>query len=298
MRDTRTRSLLLNLAALFVVATALIIASGPILLAHGAEGTTTISFSANPATLVSGPDVILTTHTTSAGHPEKVDDGKIHIFIATDGSGKPVACTEVVEWVRIDAAVTGGGGGQTVTAGETTLSLDLENLSSLALDPVLNDVACGDTVCFRAQYVTGGGQHKVNTHYSDPANLMTACDSQGCTPGYWKNHTSSWAPAAYSPSQPVASVFSQASSYPAGSATMHQALYFGGGPGVDGAVEILLRAAVAAVLNASHPDVSYSLTPISVVTAVNAALASGSRDQMLNLAATLDFENNLGCPLN
>ncbi len=297
MRDTIT-SILTRLTAFAVIGSALIIASGQIVLAHGAEGTTTLSFSSNPATLVSGPDVTLTTHTSSQDHPEKVDDGKIHIFIATDGSGNPVACSEVVEWVRIDAAITGGGGGLALTGGETTLSVDLDSLSSLDLDPVLSNVDCGNSVCFRALYITGGGQHKVKTHSSDPATLMTTCNSQGCTPGYWKNHTSSWAPAGYSPSQSVVSVFAQASPYSAGSATLHQALYFGGGPGVDGAAEILLRAAVAALLNASHPDVSYPETPASVVAAVDTALASGDRDTMLHLAATLDSENNLGCPLN
>jgi hypothetical protein len=31
---------------------------------------------------------------------------------------------------------------------------------------------------------------------------------------------------------------------------------------------------------------------------VNAALASGDRERMLGLAAALDADNNLGCPLN
>ncbi|HET8797233.1 MAG TPA: hypothetical protein VFO89_06090, partial [Thermoanaerobaculia bacterium] len=76
------------------------------------------------------------------------------------------------------------------------------------------------------------------------------------------------------------------------------ALGFGGGPGVSGAAEILLRAGVAALLNAAHPSVAYPQTPSTVLTTVNAALASGNRDTMLALAAQLDADNNRGCPLN
>lgn len=124
-------------------------------------------------------------------------------------------------------------------------------------------------------------------------------EAQGCTPGYWKNHTDSWPPTGYSPSQSVASVFSQAAAYPEfGSSSLLEALKFHGGKGVEGAAAILLRAAVAALLNASHPGVDFPRTPASVISSVDAALASGDRDTMLSLAMSLDFDNNLGCPLN
>lgn len=122
---------------------------------------------------------------------------------------------------------------------------------------------------------------------------------EGCTPGYWKNHTDSWPPTGYSTGQTVQSVFSAATAYPdQGSATLLAALNFGGGPGVTGGAEILLRAAVAALLNASHPGVDYPMATASVISKVNTALASGSRDAMLTLANTLDAQNNQGCPLN
>jgi hypothetical protein len=93
----------------------------------------------------------------------------------------------------------------------------------------------------------------------------------------------------------VASVFTGAGSL--GSSTLMQALAFRGGPMIDGAKQILLRQAVAAVLNAAHPDVDYPLTTAQVISAVNAALASGSRATILALAGSLDMMNNLGCPL-
>lgn len=123
---------------------------------------------------------------------------------------------------------------------------------------------------------------------------------EGCTPGYWKANAklsgSEWAAAGYSPSQLVATVFSAGAPY--NSATLLEALEYGGGAGVDGATRNLLRAAVAAVLNAANSGVAYPRSVASVVADVNAAIASGNRAEILALAAALDADNNLGCPLN
>ncbi|HEX2641512.1 MAG TPA: hypothetical protein VHU81_00865 [Thermoanaerobaculia bacterium] len=122
---------------------------------------------------------------------------------------------------------------------------------------------------------------------------------EGCTPGYWKNHTDSWTAAGLSPSQTTVSVFSGASAFPSlGSATLLQSLQGGGGPGTLGAAKILLRAATAALLNAAHPGVDYTRTAADIVADVNAALTSNNRDTMLDLASELDADNNLGCPLS
>jgi hypothetical protein len=80
--------------------------------------------------------------------------------------------------------------------------------------------------------------------------------------------------------------------------TLRQALSFQGGSSNTAAARILLRAAVAALLNSAHPDVDYPRTTAEVIADVNAALASNSRSTMLALAAELDADNNLGCPLN
>jgi hypothetical protein len=123
--------------------------------------------------------------------------------------------------------------------------------------------------------------------------------TNGCSPGYWKNHTGSWAAAGYSPGQTTVSVFSGASAFPSlASKTLLQSIQGGGGPGTLGGATVLLRAAVAALLNASDPAVGYPLTKAQVISQVNAALASNNRDTMLSLASTLDGDNNLGCPLN
>jgi hypothetical protein len=124
-------------------------------------------------------------------------------------------------------------------------------------------------------------------------------EDAGCTPGYWKNHTDSWAGTGYSPGQTTGSVFSGASAFPTlASQSLLQSLQGGGGPGTLGGASILLRAAVAALLNAAHSGVEYPRTTAEILADVNAALTSNSRSTMLALAAELDSDNNLGCPLN
>lgn len=122
--------------------------------------------------------------------------------------------------------------------------------------------------------------------------------NEGCTPGYWKNHTSNWEE--YAPSTQVGSAFKLSATGPYATATLEQALAFRGGSGVDGAQRILLRAATAAVLNAAHEDLGYPyrrFTQYKIVATVRAALLSGDRQRMLELAEELDAANNLGCPL-
>jgi hypothetical protein len=129
---------------------------------------------------------------------------------------------------------------------------------------------------------TGGGYEEVT-------------GGEGCTPGYWKNHTDSWT--VYSPSQSLSSVFA-ATPAVYSSTTLLQGLSFNGGNGADGASRILLRAAVAAILNAANEDVDYQYTSAQITSRVNAALASGDRATILALATDLDRANNGGCTLN
>lgn len=123
---------------------------------------------------------------------------------------------------------------------------------------------------------------------------------EGCTPGYWKNHLDSWPPTGYSPNQTLESVFDVPDSLGYDSVSLHNALKFGGGNGVQGGARILLRAAVASLLNAAHGGVDFEMSTADVIADVNAALDSGSRATMIALAGELDDANNAdeGCPLN
>jgi hypothetical protein len=132
----------------------------------------------------------------------------------------------------------------------------------------------------------------------------TNIGEEGCTPGYWKNHTENWFEDIGDPI-PTTKTLQGAgyvtSSVP-GSDTLLAALSYPGGPGASGAERILLRVAAAAWLNAAHEGVGYpyrrNTDPFNIVQSVNAAIASGNRATMITLAGVLDAANNLGCPLN
>ncbi|MFC1969666.1 collagen binding domain-containing protein, partial [Chloroflexota bacterium] len=142
------------------------------------------------------------------------------------------------------------------------------------------------------------GTEFINTAVCKGEIEIKKFEGRGCTPGYWKNHLEDWPPTGYEPDQIVSSVFTVPTCVDelAGD-TLLEALEYPGGDGTVGAARILLRAAVAAVLNAAYPDVNYPRTVGEVINAVNNALASCDRDTMLSLAADLDRDNNLGCPL-
>lgn len=118
---------------------------------------------------------------------------------------------------------------------------------------------------------------------------------EGLTPGYWKNHEESWN--CYSPSDRVDSVFDNASRFPdLADDTLLKALGGGGGPGDKGMAKILLRAAVAAILNECHEEIDYPLTAGEIIDQVNDAL-SMDRQAMEDLKDILDDYNNLGAEL-
>ncbi|MCB0093377.1 MAG: hypothetical protein KDE54_36055, partial [Caldilineaceae bacterium] len=135
------------------------------------------------------------------------------------------------------------------------------------------------------------------TNTPGPIPTNTPSPYEGCTPGYWKQrqHLGSWTATGYAPSQKLETVFSNTDNL--GTKSLLQALSFKGGSSLNSAKEILLRAAVAALLSAAHPDVDYALSAGEVIAQVNTALASNDRGTILALAEQLDAYNNAGCPL-
>ena len=131
--------------------------------------------------------------------------------------------------------------------------------------------------------------------------------NQGCTPGFWKNpkHFALWT--GYTPTQLVSSVYNVPASFPDGSqgstlagSTLAAALAFQGGNDLNGAAQILLRASVAGLLNSTSSGVAYPYTTAQIISSTNAALNSGDRNTMINLATQIDNANNGlgGCPLS
>jgi len=122
--------------------------------------------------------------------------------------------------------------------------------------------------------------------------VPTPGGGEGCTPGYWKNHTGlksqtdQWPPTGYAQGDSYDGTFGVTSSF---GGTLLEALNRGGGG------EIALgRHAVAALLNSTHPDVSYDLSAAGVIAAVQAAYAGGDFEGVKN---TLAWYNEQGCPI-
>ena len=107
----------------------------------------------------------------------------------------------------------------------------------------------------------------------------------GCTPGYWKQqqHFDSYLGTGVAPGTSFKSIFTQYP-VPPTDVVWYFALDGGGGPGVQGALLILRRAAAAAYLNAGKLD--YGATPAQVVAAVHTAVATNNRNTILALASS------------
>jgi len=102
---------------------------------------------------------------------------------------------------------------------------------------------------------------------------------QGCTPGFWKNHLTHWGPTGFSPDDIFDEVFG--CEIFGDDTTLFEAA----SPEITH--NTLAAHGVAALLNASHPGVSYGLSEGDVFDAV----CSGDKD-------TLSDENERGCPLS
>ena len=139
-----------------------------------------------------------------------------------------------------------------------------------------------------------------------PAGHAENIGNQGCTPGYWKNHTDNWFEDAANqvpiPTTRKLSVAGFVTSPQFANTTLLQALSLKGGPSLLDAEALLLHHAAAAWLNAAHEGVGYPYRrftdPFNITATVNAAIASGDRATMLAVKDQLDAANNLGCPLN
>jgi predicted ribosomally synthesized peptide with SipW-like signal peptide len=143
-------------------------------------------------------------------------------------------------------------------------------------------------------------------HYTDTetsSGYLVSC-GEGCTPGAWKTRLlaiGEWEETGYSPEDILKDVFEEVGmpAYaPIKNKTLLEALEFLGGDSLREKAQILLRAGVAALLNASHPDVDYPRSESEVIDDVNDALASLDEDTIIDLATDLDNDNNLGCPFD
>ena len=109
---------------------------------------------------------------------------------------------------------------------------------------------------------------------------------EGCTPGFWKNSVGSW-PAGYLPGADFDATFGVNGFNP--NISLLAALNLGGG-----GKEALARHAVAALLNSASDGVDYGMSTADVISAVQAAFASGDYESAKNRFEGL---NEMGCGL-
>lgn len=206
----------------------------------------------------------------------------------TESEGAEPEGTEIIVEARV-ADVEAGLSGETYQAVSNggLFSLDGRYIqvrvtlrtNEAGLTPVLSDIR-----------IEGG------TRVTDPVDPE---DTLGCSAGYWGQpgiRFGTW-PAGYDPGDPVSSLFAGASGY-LGETTLEAALEgfrdsTARRSSLDGSREILIRQAVAAVLNEASFGADFPAPGIGGLTdVVNAALGSDDRQGILALADLLDAWNN------
>ena len=125
----------------------------------------------------------------------------------------------------------------------------------------------------------------------------------GRTPGYWKNHPEAWT-SPYLPATQIQSVFAIPGALLSsgnldldrdGSRdTLMAGLNYRGGSALSGGAQILMRAAIASLLNETYygADFPIASSPADLIAQVNVVLATQSRSQYVSFASYLDYWNN------
>jgi hypothetical protein len=242
--------------------------------------------------------------------------------------GGPAVCDVIdpeftVEKVCLTDPITGPTASFEITITNTTTCGDI------CLDFEYTDPAAGidvpvqvGPICVGEPYVTTVevpaecvNQEVSNTVYveafyngeslgTDEATAVCPCGGgEGCTPGFWKNSPNCWA--CYSPTTTLNQVFdftgtpSQIAAL--GNDTLLTALSYGGGTTKKQKLQILMRHAVAAILNACSGDVEYPDDVAGIVAAVNGILANWNETtgkEILSLKGQFADWNELGCPIS
>jgi hypothetical protein len=156
-------------------------------------------------------------------------------------------------------------------------------------DPVTNERAIAVAVFIQVTR-PDGTVVKLNSKQWWVRCLPPPPPAQGCTPGYWRQdqHLDSWVPTGYAPGDDFNFVFGVSASFDPH--TLLDAVWLGGG-----GEEALARHAVAALLNAAHPDVNYSYSVADVISMVQNAYVTGDFETIKDL---FDAANNAGCSLD
>jgi len=130
--------------------------------------------------------------------------------------------------------------------------------------------------------------------------LTVPGEYEGLTPGFWKNHPDLWT--GYSTNDTFYDVFGVYITINTGgkssgiyNPTLIEAIGAKGGVNeTAGIYDALARHAVAALLNAAHPDVTYPMTEQEIIDAVALAIGNADMTDAEPLKNMLDTYNNAG----
>ena len=137
----------------------------------------------------------------------------------------------------------------------------------------------------------------------DTADVVVQMLAYGRTPGYWKNHPADWV-SGYTPNDYIQNIFNIPTRFykagvldiiaPSGKDRLIDGSSYKGGSSLDGSFQILMRAAIAALLNEAYYGSYYpgATSPAALITQVNGVLITESRTNYLALASILDNWNN------
>jgi hypothetical protein len=141
-----------------------------------------------------------------------------------------------------------------------------------------------------AKVLTGSGSVNIATWTATPPPIETPTPepAQGCTLGFWRQegHFDLW-PEPYRPEDLTAAAFGLAELE--GDPTLLQSLEAGGG-----GLSAFLRQAVAALLNAAHPDVAYAYSVEEVLELVQTAFATEAFEAIKD---PFEAASEADCPL-
>lgn len=213
-----------------------------------------------------------------------------------------------------------------------TLTLTNTSLESLIITSLIDDkftlsaecsALIGDSLAPGAstqciledQFVSGAaGGSFTNTAtvvgMDNESNMDTATASAtvnfwwyGRTPGYWKNHPEAW-PSPYLTTNFIQDLFAIPGSLlsggnldldrTGGKDTLLAGLNYRGGSALSGGAQILMRAAIASLLNEAYygADFPIATSASDLIAQVNVVLATQSRAQYVSFASYLDYWNN------
>jgi hypothetical protein len=122
---------------------------------------------------------------------------------------------------------------------------------------------------------------EVNVNESEPPPE----DEEGCSPGFWKNHTDTW-PEGYSADDKARNLLGEDAP---SDLTLLEALELGGGE-----LNALLRHVVAALLNSAHADINYPYDFDAIIALFQEAVDAGDIEAAKGL---LEEANEAECPL-